>query len=263
MAGFDVSVIIPNYNNERFLKQCINSVLSQTYPISQIIVYDDCSTDSSREILREYENSFPLVTVLYGEKNVGVSIARDLAIKAADSDYICILDADDYFYDSYKIENEMNTVKEYYRITGRKCIAFSQTIDVDLNGNPLIYPKHRRLGGMEAFKIITRAYNRYMPRDYCMPKEYYERSGGYQAGLSLYEDWDLNIRLLQISRFLYSGSYGTAYRHKQSGLSAVDYHTHFMLKKKIFNQYKINLWEKIVFYLLLYGAYVKHHLKGR
>jgi teichuronic acid biosynthesis glycosyltransferase TuaG len=204
MDSFSVSVIIPNYNNEEYLRQCIDSVISQTYRVSEIIIYDDCSTDTSRDILKEYENSNELVTVLYGEKNVGVSAARDRAIKAASSEYICMLDADDFFFDPYKIESEMNTIKKYYRKTGRKGIAFSQTIDVDLSGKPLSRVKHKKLAGGEAYRIATRAYNRYMPRDYCFPKELYEICGGYEIGLPLYEDWDLNLKFLKLTKFLYS-----------------------------------------------------------
>ena len=49
-----VSIIIPNYNNEKYLNRCIDSVLAQTYPIKEIIIYDDCSTEGSREILEKY-----------------------------------------------------------------------------------------------------------------------------------------------------------------------------------------------------------------
>ena len=49
-----VSVIIPNYNKEQYLEQCLNSVLAQTYPNIEIIVVDDLSTDRSREILSQY-----------------------------------------------------------------------------------------------------------------------------------------------------------------------------------------------------------------
>ena len=90
MGRFSVSVIVPNYNNEKYIQQCLDSVLAQTYPIKEIIVYDDCSTDGSRAILKEYANNHSNIRVILGEKNVGVSAARDMAIKATTSDmYVC------------------------------------------------------------------------------------------------------------------------------------------------------------------------------
>lgn len=257
-----VSVIIPNYNNEKYLNKCIDSVLAQTFPIQEVIIYDDCSTDGSKEILKEYESRESRVRVIYGEVNVGVSVARDTAIKATSTDYVCMLDADDYFYSSSKIENEMKKAQEIYELTGEKVIVFSQTVDVDENGEPFEKPKHMDLEGNERFRIVTRAYSNYMPRDYCFPKEHYEHCGGYTKNLSLYEDWELNIKLLEYTVFLYSGEFGTAYRHKKGGLSSVDYKKQLVTKKMIFRKYKTNLKEKLFFYMIAYGVFIKHSVVG-
>ena len=112
MGRFSVSVIVPNYNNEKYIQQCLDSVLAQTYPIKEIIVYDDCSTDGSRAILKEYANNHSNIRVILGEKNVGVSAARDMAIKATTSDYVCMLDADDFFFSTNKISAEMDTIEK-------------------------------------------------------------------------------------------------------------------------------------------------------
>lgn len=257
-----VSVIIPNYNNEKYLNKCIDSVLAQTYPIKEVIIYDDCSTDGSKEILKEYESRESRVRVIYGEVNVGVSVARDTAIKATSSDYVCMLDADDYFYCSSKIEKEMKKVQEIYELTGEKVIVFSQTVDVGENGEPFEKPKHVDLDGNERFRIVTRAYSNYMPRDYCFPKEIYNRCGGYTKELNLYEDWELNIKFLGYTKFVYSGGYGTAYRHKMGGLSSVDYKKQLYTKKKIVRGYKLGFKEKVYFYVIAYAAYFKNMLRG-
>lgn len=262
MTMFTVSVIVPNYNNEKYLRQCLDSILIQTYPIDEIIVYDDCSTDTSRDILKEYADHYAKIKVLFGEKNVGVSKARDYAILSTQSDYICMLDADDFFYDEYKIENEMQIIIHEYEKTGNKVISFSQTVDVDETGTPISEVTHVELSGNERFRIVTRAYSKYMPRDYCFPRELYNACGGYTVGLSLYEDWDLNIKLLQYTRFVYSKGYGTAYRHKPNGLSSVSYKKHLITKKAIFQKYNTSIKEKVAFYFFTYGAYVKNRLGG-
>ena len=91
-----VSVIIPVYNVERYLRECIDSVLSQTLKDIEIICVDDGSTDASLEILREYEKEDERVIVLTQE-NKYAGVARNNGIKAAHGKYLVFLDSDDFF----------------------------------------------------------------------------------------------------------------------------------------------------------------------
>lgn len=259
---FTVSVIVPNYNNEKYIRQCLESILVQTYPIKEIVVYDDCSTDGSKDILDSFAAKDNRIKVLYGKKNVGVSVARHTAIQHTTSEYVCMLDADDYFFSKDKIEKEMDKIEQMYSATGKKVIAFSQTVDVSEGGVPIIAPRKVDLSGKERFRIVTRLYSNYMPRDYCFPRDYYDLCGGYNKGLNLYEDWELNIKLLQHTDFIYSGNYGTAYRHKNGGLSSVDYKKQLRTKIKIFKNYKTSVKEKIVFYFIAYVACIKNMCVG-
>ncbi len=86
-----VSVIIPVYNAEKYIRQCINSVLLQDYPNIEIIVINDGSTDKSFEILYELRDQITLID----QPNGGISVARNAGINAATGDYIAFLDADD------------------------------------------------------------------------------------------------------------------------------------------------------------------------
>ena len=260
---FSVSVIVPNYNNEKYLSTCLNSIISQTYPIKEIVVYDDCSTDGSREILAEFAIKDQRIKVIYGQKNVGVSVARDTAIQNTTSDYVCMLDADDYFYTNEKIENEMKTIQHIFSETGKKVISFSQTVDVNEVGKPIGTVSPVDLAGHERFRIVTRLYSNYMPRDYCFPKELYIKCGGYTKELNLFEDWELNIKFLGYTEFVYSGGYGTAYRHKMGGLSSVNYKKQLNTKISIIKKYKINFLEKMVFYCVSLGAFFKNGMKGK
>lgn len=260
---FSVSVIVPNYNNEKYLPTCLNSIISQTYPIKEIVVYDDCSTDGSREILTEFAAKDKRIKIIFGQKNVGVSVARDTAIQNTTSDYVCMLDADDYFYTKEKIENEMKTVQRVFCETGEKVISFSQTVDVDEAGAAIGAVSPVDLSGKERFRIVTRLYSNYMPRDYCFPKELYTKCGGYTKGLSLFEDWELNIKFLDFTRFVYSGGYGTAYRHKVGGLSSANRKKQLNTKIAILKKHRLSLGEKIVGYSLACAAYVKNVLNRK
>ncbi|WP_436516314.1 glycosyltransferase family 2 protein [Ekhidna sp. To15] len=85
-----VSVIVPVYNGERFIEKCLESVLNQTYPASEIIVVNDGSTDSSFEIIE----SMPDITCINTE-NKGVAAARNTGIDHCKGDWISFIDQDD------------------------------------------------------------------------------------------------------------------------------------------------------------------------
>ena len=89
-----VDVIIPAYNPGRYLRDSIESVLSQTYKDFSIIVIDDCSTQSIKPIVDSYDN-----TVYYRtDRNLGPAGARNLAIKNSSAEFISLLDADDLMH---------------------------------------------------------------------------------------------------------------------------------------------------------------------
>lgn len=90
-----VSVIIPVYRTEKYLRQCIDSILSQNYKDIEVILIDDGSPDSSGMICDEYAAKHNHITVIH-KKNEGLSMARNDGIARATGDYIFFLDSDDY-----------------------------------------------------------------------------------------------------------------------------------------------------------------------
>ncbi len=90
-----ISVIIPVYNVEKYLRECVDSVLSQTYKSYEIILVDDGSTDGSGEICDEYAEKHSNVSVIH-KANSGPSATRNVGIKLAKGEYIYFLDSDDY-----------------------------------------------------------------------------------------------------------------------------------------------------------------------
>ena len=91
----DVSVIVPVYNGEKYLKDCLNSILNQTLINIEIICVDDGSTDSSSEILKEFSFKDSRVKILSTE-NKGQGFARNLALKECNGEFIAFIDADDW-----------------------------------------------------------------------------------------------------------------------------------------------------------------------
>ena len=92
-----VSIIIPTYNVEKYIVECLESLLTQTYVDYEIICIDDCSTDNTYNILKKFsKNNFKL-KVVCNDKNIGAARSRNKGFELAKGKYIIFLDGDDYF----------------------------------------------------------------------------------------------------------------------------------------------------------------------
>lgn len=117
MENYKVSLVINNYNYERFLAEAIDSALGQTYPSTEIIVVDDCSTDSSRQIIAGYgDRIIPILHTTNGKQGA----AFNSGFAQSKGDIIIFLDADDYLY-PHAIENIITAwrpgiAKVHYRL---------------------------------------------------------------------------------------------------------------------------------------------------
>lgn len=100
-----VSVVMPVYNTEKYLKQAIDSILGQSVKHIELIAVDDGSTDSSLQILKEYEKADQRVHV-FSQKNQYAGAARNLGLSHAKGEYVIFLDSDDFF--------EKNLIKDTY-----------------------------------------------------------------------------------------------------------------------------------------------------
>ena len=105
-----VSVIMPAYNAGDTLDRAITSVLSQSYSNIELLVVNDCSTDTSQDVLSKYAH-FSRVRVFKNDINQGVSSSRKLALQSANGRYIAFLDADD-FWEVSKIEKQINFMRQ-------------------------------------------------------------------------------------------------------------------------------------------------------
>lgn len=213
-----VSCIIVNYNNEKFIKQCIDSVLKQSRRVDEIIISDDCSTDNSLEIIYEYAKIHDNIRVLKNEVNVGVSKNRDNAIRLAKGEFITTLDSDDYYYPQ-KIENEIRILEQY-----PDAIACSDVVDVDIYGQILMHRSTIEMCSRNLNKRIEKLVcgnKKNHPKDLMYSKNTYIKVGGINTNLHLNEDWDFKLKLAGLSaQWIHSGVIGTAYRHTGIGLSS-------------------------------------------
>jgi len=119
-----VSVIMCTFNGEKYLKEQLDSILSQTYPLYEIIIRDDCSTDNTWNILQEYQFQYPgQIQCFQNEKNLGYLINFRLTMLQTKGDYIAFSDQDDSWM-SNKIEYLIDLI-------GEKLLAISNSKIVD------------------------------------------------------------------------------------------------------------------------------------
>jgi glycosyltransferase involved in cell wall biosynthesis len=104
-----VSVIIPAFNTENYIKECVDSIVNQTYDNLEILIYNDGSTDNTLEILKQYRDS--RIRVYTNSKNRGVSHARNVLLEKAQGGYIMYQDSDDISFEN-RIEILVKHIRE-------------------------------------------------------------------------------------------------------------------------------------------------------
>lgn len=146
-SDFLISVIIPVYNVEQYLPQCVESVINQTYTNLQIILVNDGSTDKSGEICDKFAEIDNRICVIHKE-NGGLSSARNAGLNIAKGKYVIFLDSDDYWCDCYcleKLNSELKNeeidiiifgMKKYYQIDDKfGGERIPQALDKDVSSN--------------------------------------------------------------------------------------------------------------------------------
>jgi glycosyltransferase involved in cell wall biosynthesis len=140
-----VSVIIPNYNNEIFLKKTISKILDTTYKKLEIIIIDDKSTDNSINIIKNFNNE--KIKIFENKENSGTYYSRNKGILLSKGNYILIVDGDDYIDPKY-IENMVNGLKNNNNIWG-----YGKNFErVYLNNNLQVIGKKKKISYNILFK---------------------------------------------------------------------------------------------------------------
>lgn len=107
-----VSIIIPVYNAEQFLQDCLNSVFAQNLDSFEVICVDDGSTDHSADIIRDFQQNHSNLSLIQ-QVNQGPSAARNMGLKHASGDYIFFLDNDDTFLSNYSLREIVSTAQKH------------------------------------------------------------------------------------------------------------------------------------------------------
>jgi len=106
-----VSIITPSYNSEKFIKQCIESVIAQTYINWEILIVDDCSRDDACLVIKKLATQEGRVKYFLLDENIGAAEARNVAIRQAKGKYIAFLDSDD-LWEPQKLEKQISFMQK-------------------------------------------------------------------------------------------------------------------------------------------------------
>ena len=158
-----VSVIVPNYNHAPYLKERIDSVLSQDFQDFELILLDDCSSDDSRTIIENYREHPRVTHVVMNTENTGNTFIQwERGIKLAQGKYIWIAESDDVAE-----HNFLSTLIPQLEADEQRVVAFAHSRMIDSNGQPLQQTWHK--GGSSGAILIHngRQFNRQKMITHC------------------------------------------------------------------------------------------------
>ena len=180
MAG-TVSILVAVYNTEKYLRECLDSLINQTYTDLQIICIDDASTDGSLAILKEYELKDSRILVLQNKENLGQSKTRNHGLEYATGEYCGMVDSDDWI-EPDAIEKIVNTFEQSPLID---TVLFDLILWYDKNNMPRyeIHTDKTSFTGEEAMKISLNwnIHGLYITRTHIHKKYPYDTSTRYTA----------------------------------------------------------------------------------
>jgi glycosyltransferase involved in cell wall biosynthesis len=240
-----ISCVVVCYNQSRFIEETVLSVVRQTRPPDEILVADDASTDGSRDVIRSLAERYPVVNPILRERNLGVTLNRDLALREASGDFVTSLDGDDYFLPT-KLEKETEAIER----TGA-VVAFS---DVRVTHMKRGWTREEDLAPFERLDDTTRLRwvldsRTHIPHDMLVAKAVHDQIGGYAHGLRVYEDWDYKIRLAAVRGvWAHSGVEGVVVRlhgRHGEGLSRMPYYKHGMWQLAVMRANKKLVLERL------------------
>jgi len=186
-----ISVIVPVYNVEKYLRECVDSVLAQTFKDFELILVDDGSPDNSGKICDEYAAKDSRVRVFH-KTNGGVSSARNFGIKESRADYIAFLDSDDWW--DFRFLEKMNAVAEKFPNAGCCCCGWFNNVSEDGKtiGMPILLPEYELGAIIEIDLIDYAAKNKgFFPvraDTILLKKDAVVRAGGFDETIVIFED---------------------------------------------------------------------------
>jgi glycosyltransferase involved in cell wall biosynthesis len=222
-----VSYVIPCYNCEQYITECIDSVLLQSDVTLELILVDDGSCDSTISIIQNLIDRYPSVSIsLYshqGNLNKGVSSTRRLGVNLSSGDYICFLDADDYLIDPAKTSRQLNAFRTDPRLVMVHTAVSTISTSAINNNVSLNFEENYSYGAYSLASLSDFLSGNHICTSSVMIKRDALLSTCFDSPQCFqFEDWALWLLLSQHGRFLCLPDKTVAYRvHDNSATARV------------------------------------------
>jgi glycosyltransferase involved in cell wall biosynthesis len=197
-----ISVVIPLYNKENYIKDTIESVLDQSFTDYELLIIDDCSTDNSKRVASQFADS--RISIVTHSTNKGLSASRNTGIQNAAADYIAFLDADDLW--------KPNFLSEIHQLITDfpEASLFATNYEEIIITNMIIPPANSTQNFTKQQLVSDYFMNSlqqplYCHSSVCFKKDVFENIGFYDETITYGEDVDFNIR----ANLEYSLAYST------------------------------------------------------
>lgn len=191
-----VSVIIPTYNRANMIVPCIESVLAQSYPVNEIIIVDDHSTDDTIKQLNKFKDN---IIILKTEKQSGAQTARNIGIKSAKSEWIAFLDSDDEWLPN-KIEKQISALKKF--AYDQWTVVHGDCYIKNTNSDKKNHWQLESINGENVYKQLLSKSGTLFP-SILTSKQALEKINYLDENTPSYHEWDTAIRLAKHCRFIH------------------------------------------------------------
>jgi glycosyltransferase involved in cell wall biosynthesis len=209
-----ISIIIPTYNRQKFVKEAIQSVLDQNYEGKlEIIISDDGSTDETLAIVESFGNKIKLLRKPESCTTQGVASTRNRGIKAATQPFICFLDSDDFYLPGHlkKMAIELKNKPELG-------FAFCRILEVKEEDGKNLFRRwtHQKIYKHDIANPVVSRIRVVHTNSFIFRKEVFDKVGYFNESYSNGEDGDLWMRISEQYKGTFSDHYGAVYRTKHS-----------------------------------------------
>jgi len=221
-----VSIVMPVYNAAEFLRESLDSILSQTYCNWELIAVDDASSDNSYQILMQYADADSRIKLYKNRNNLGVSKSANKAISKAKGEYIARMDSDDIMFPD-RLEKQLKYLQKHddVLVVGMQCKFVNSRGDI--TGNKIFPTSFENIKSMMFWSIPMQQPSLMFNRNK-LPKNFAWYDGGFTSA----EDLELMFKLFKLGKVANMSDFGLYYRIHGGNTSLINPKKTFYLTLK-------------------------------